>query len=179
MSAEHLPHIEVRVEGQVVSLGDLDPHLVRKAATYRLLKHFGLSLEEIVYLADPISDRIMEAPILERRQLELQTAAWPQVTVPAETLLLPCPRVGRRDRILAHIQTHPEGTTDGELCRAVAAANLGVVRMYCLIMERQGLLARRECEDGWERNYPTSSSVSRADAVRPVDYSIDGQGYST
>ena len=121
----------------------------------------------------------MEAPILERGQPFLTAAPWPQVTESSETLLLPCPRVGRRDRILAHIQTHPEGTTDVELCSAVSAANLGVVRMYCLIMERQGLLARRECEDGWERNYPASSSVSRADAVRPVDYGIDGQGYST
>lgn len=161
-TSESLPHIEVRVEGVPVSLGDLDPHLVRKAATYRLLKHFGVSLEEVIYLTNPLSDAILVEDAKPRPQLaepivkEL-TAPQKRRRKPAQRSLASIPDVhlrSRRMRIVNHIYLHPEGSTDFDLCLALLATNLGVVRMICVIMAERGWIERRWCADGLERNYP-------------------------
>lgn len=51
--------IEVRLNGTAVGIGNLRAHLAVKAQTYRLLRHWGLNLDEIRYLTSRASDDIL------------------------------------------------------------------------------------------------------------------------
>lgn len=65
--------VDLLLNGQPVSMGDVAPELWARAMGYRLLRNLGLSLEEIQFLLRPEAGGIISAA--RRQGCEVRTSA--------------------------------------------------------------------------------------------------------